>query len=356
MNPLNNINSELIIDSNVIVDNILYIKRRLKKSANFMAIIKSDAYGHIIEDVVKDIDEIVDGYGVVRIEEALKVRKQSNKKILLMQGIYSQADYQIARDNNFDLAVHNNDQFKIIIENKNFENLWLKVNTGMNRLGFEVNEFLEIYEKYLYDKKFVLMSHLAASNDLENPSNHKQISLFRILSNKMHSNVEMSIANTGCIMNFPDDTYDWVRCGIGIYGGYFKDNKIKTAMTLRSPIVNLRHLKKGDKVGYDGRAEALGDMVIATVYMGYADGLPLQIKDGSEVMINGQKANVFGRVSMDLTTIDVTNINDISLGDWCEFFSTNLPVSNIAKSNELISYYFMTSIKPRVKKVYKRTS
>ena len=124
-------------------------------------------------------------------------------------------------------------------------------------------------------------------------------------------------------------------------------------MTLRSPIVNIRNISKGDKVGYDGRAVATKDMKIASVYLGYADGLPLTIKDDTTVMINNQMASVFGRVSMDLTTIDVSNIEKCSAGDWCEFFSPELPITNIAGSNDLISYYLMTSVKSRVKKVYK---
>jgi alanine racemase len=154
-------------------------------------------------------------------------------------------------------------------------------------------------------------------------------------------------------MNFPEKSYDWVRCGIGIYGGYLNDPNIKTAMTLRSPIVNLRSISKGEGVGYDGRAIADKDMKIASVYLGYADGLPVGIKDGTKVLINGSEAQIFGKVSMDLTTIDVTNLKECNVGDWCEFFSPSLPISNIAKSNDLISYYLMTSIKSRVKKIYK---
>ncbi len=348
------INSELIIDGNILRKNISYIKDKLKNKSKFMAVIKSDAYGHNIEEVVGDIKDLADGYGVVRIDEARKIRSLSDKKILLMQGIYSNDEFLEAKDLNLDIVIHNQDQFQIVKENKIFDNLWLKINTGMNRLGFEINDFMKIYNEFLSNKKFTLMTHLAASNDKNSISNQNQFKLFKDLSNKMHKDVDKSIANTGCIMNFPNQLHDWVRCGIGMYGGYFKDSKIKTAMTLRSPIVNIRKIKKNDKVGYDGRAIAKNDMLIATVYLGYADGLPLNIKDGTDVMINNQKAKVFGRVSMDLTTIDITNINDCVLGNWCEFFSRDLPISNIAKSNDLISYYLMTGIKSRVKKVYKR--
>ena len=348
------INSELIIDGNVLRTNISYIKNKLENKSKFMAVIKSDAYGHNLEEVTEDIDDLADGYGVVRIDEARKIRSLSNKKILLMQGIYSNDEFLEAKDLNLDMVVHNKDQFQIVKKNNTFDNLWLKINTGMNRLGFEINDFIDIYNKYLSNKRFTLMTHLAASNDKDSISNQNQFKLFQDLSNKMHKDVDKSIANTGCIMNFPDKLYDWVRCGIGMYGGYFKDDQIQTAMTLRSPIVNLRKIKKHERVGYDGRAIAEKDMIIATVYLGYADGLPLNIKDGTDVLIKGQKAKVFGRVSMDLTTIDVTNINDCNLGDWCEFFSKDLSIANIAKSNDLISYYLMTGVKSRVKKVYKR--
>lgn len=347
------INSELIIDTNILKENISYIKTQLNEKSNFMAVIKSDAYGHNIENVVTNIDDSVDGYGVVRISEAKKIRKMSNKKILLMQGIYSDDELHKAIELNLDTVIHNKYQFGIIKNNNYFEGLWLKINTGMNRLGFEIDDFLNLYNKYLYDKKFILMSHLAASNDINSLSNKNQFKLFDSLSEKINKDIKKSIANTGCVMNFPSHTYDWVRCGIGIYGGYFKDKNIKTAMTLRSPVVNVRKIKKGERVGYDGRAIAKKNMKIATIYLGYADGLPVAIQDGTEVMINDQIAKVFGRVSMDLTTVDVTNLKDCSEGDWCNFFSPKLPVSNIAKNNDLISYYFMTSIKSRVKKVYK---
>jgi len=347
------LNSELLIEPEMFRSNISYIKNRINPSSNFMSVIKSDAYGHHLESIVKDIDDLSDGYGVVRADEAIKIRMLSKKKILLMQGVYNDKDYKLARENNFDIVVHNSDQFNLIKKYNNFENLWFKVNTGMNRLGFDIDEFLKIYNEYLINTKFTLMTHLASSNDPKAISNEKQFSLFESLRSKLHADVSLSIANTGCIMNFPEKSYDWVRCGIGIYGGYLNDTNIKTAMTLRSPIINLRTISKGEGVGYDGRAIADKEMKIASVYLGYADGLPVGIKDGTKVLINGNEAQIFGKVSMDLTTIDVTNLKECSVGDWCEFFSPDLPISNIAKSNDLISYYLMTSVKSRVKKIYK---
>ena len=345
--------SELLIDPSIVRNNISYLRNKIDISSNFMAIIKSDAYGHILSNIVKDIDDLVDGYGVVRLKEAIEIRQISSKKILLMQGVYTQEDFIEARENSLDLVIHNNHQFEIVKNNNSYENLWFKVNTGMNRLGFEENEFLNIYKSHLIDKNFTLMSHLSASNIPNDESNQNQFNRFNELGKKLHSGISKSIANTGCIMNFPEQSFDWVRVGIGIFGGYIGNKELKTAMTLRSPIINIREIKKGEKVGYDGRAEALNNMKIATVYMGYADGLPNHIKDGTEIRINNETAKVFGKVSMDVTTVDVSNISEIALGDWCEFFSPNQPITDLVSSNGLISYDLMIRIKSRVKRIYK---
>ena len=148
---MTSINSELIIDPKIFRENISLLKNKLNNSSKFMAVIKSDAYGHHLEHIVKDIEDLSDGFGVVRIDEALKIRELSNKKILLMQGVYSKEDLDISIQNKFDLVVHNLDQFQILKEGNHYEGLWFKLNTGMNRLGFGIDEFLKIYEEYLAD-------------------------------------------------------------------------------------------------------------------------------------------------------------------------------------------------------------
>ena len=149
---MTSLKSELLIDPSIIQENILHIKNLLPKNSKFMAVIKSDAYGHIMENLIKTIDNHVDGYGTVRIEEAIRIRNKSNKKILLMTGVYSNKDLELAKKHNFDLVVHNQTQFNLIQENDYYKNLWFKVNTGMNRLGFEEQDFLDIYNKNLQDK------------------------------------------------------------------------------------------------------------------------------------------------------------------------------------------------------------
>ena len=148
---MTSINSELIIDPKIFRENISLLKNKLNNSSKFMAVIKSDAYGHHLEHIVKDIEDLSDGFGVVRIDEALKIRELSNKKILLMQGVYSKEDLDISIQNKFDLVVHNQDQFQILKEGNHYEGLWLKLNTGMNRQGnrYPLNETREAIKKVL---------------------------------------------------------------------------------------------------------------------------------------------------------------------------------------------------------------
>ncbi|MDA7786888.1 alanine racemase [Gammaproteobacteria bacterium] len=349
---MTSLRSELIIDPTIVQENINYLKKLIPVGSKFMAVIKSDAYGHIMENLLEHIDDFVDGYGTVRIDEAIRIREASNKKILLMTGVYSEEDLKIASKYDFDLVVHNSEQFDLIKRNNFYKNLWFKINTGMNRLGFEENEFLKIYEEHLKDKKIVLMSHLAASNDPKKHSNKEQFARFNNVYSQLSEEVSRSIANTGCVFNYPDHSYDWVRCGIGMFGGYIGTNELKTAMTLRSPIVNIRKIKKGESVGYDGRATANQDMTVATVYIGYADGLAQNIKDGTIVLVNGKKAKIFGKVSMDLTTVDISDHKACNVGDFCEIFSPKSNINNISIPNDLISYDLMIRIKSRVKKTY----
>ena len=126
--------AELIIDIDVIRNNTIYLKSLLNPNTKFMAVLKANAYGHGLQKIVEGINDIVDGFGLVRIEEALNVRNFSNKTILLMQGLYNKEDLDLAIKNNFDSVIHNQDQL-FILDNKKIH-IWIKVNTGMNRLGF----------------------------------------------------------------------------------------------------------------------------------------------------------------------------------------------------------------------------
>ena len=240
-------------------------------------------------------------------------------------------------------------QFELIGKNENELGLWVKINTGMNRLGLSQEELKVVYEKGIISSDSVLMTHMACADDPDDPINKMQINNFEEAFNLVERKTRRSISNSACLINFPELSFDWIRSGIAAYGGGFKDLNLKTAMTFRAPIISIRNIRKGDRVGYGGRKKASKDMKIAIVYAGYADGIPQTATDGTKVLVNDRQAEIFGRVSMDLVSIDVTNLPEVSENDLVSFWSEDLPIYEFSNKNELISYELMTRISSRVK-------
>ena len=340
--------AELIVDSSKIVSNISQLKSLMSDEAKFMFIVKSNAYGHGLKEIVQKIESNVDAFGVVRIEEAILVRSVTSKPILLMQGIYTDSEIHIARENNLQVVVHSMNQFKLI-GNNNELGLWIKINTGMNRLGLSYEELKVAYERGIISSDSVLMTHMACANDPDDPMNKMQINNFEKAFNLVERKTKRSISNSACLVNFPELSFDWVRSGIAAYGGEFKKLNLRTAMTLRAPIIAIRKIKKGERVGYGGRKKASKDMKIAIVYAGYADGIPQTTTDGTKVLVNDKLAEIFGRVSMDLVSIDITNLPKVSENDLVSFWSEELSINEFSNNNGLISYELMTRISNRVK-------
>ncbi len=341
--------AELIVDSSKIISNISHLKSLISSDSKFMFIVKSNAYGHILKEIIKNLESYVDAFGVVRMEEALLERKASNKPILLMQGIYTEHEINIDREYNIQVVIHKIRQFKFIGKDDNELGLWVKVNTGMNRLGLSHEELKEVYENGIISSNSVLMTHMACADNPDDPMNEMQINKFEKAFDIVERKTKRSICNSACLMNFPQLSFDWVRSGIAAYGGESKNLNLKTAMTFRAPIISIRKIRKGERVGYGGRKIASKDMRIAIVYAGYADGIPQTTIDGTKVLVNDKQAVIFGRVSMDLVSIDITNLPQVSRNDLVSFWSEELPINEFSNNNGLISYELMTRISSRVK-------
>ena len=341
--------AELIIDSSKIISNIAHLKSFKSSESKFMFIVKSNAYGHSLKEIVKNLESHVDAFGVVRMEEAILVREASSKPILLMQGIYTDHEIDEAVKNNIQVVIHDMSQFKLIGNNDNELGLWIKINTGMNRLGLSKEELKVVYEKGIIRSDSVLMTHMACADNPDDPMNKEQIQNFEEAFDLVERKTKRSICNSACLINFPELSFDWVRSGIAAYGGEFKNLNLKTAMTFRAPIISIRNIKKGERVGYGGRKKASKDMRIAIVYAGYADGIPQTTTDGTKVLVNDKQAEIFGRVSMDLVSIDITNLPQVSENDLVSFWCEELPINEFSNNNGLISYELMTRISNRVK-------
>ncbi len=342
-------NSELIIDYGLVRNNIQEIKKNLPKNTNFMGVIKSDAYGHDLEIAVEAINDVVDGYGVVRMDEALVIRENTSKPILAMQGVYSSDAYDLLKQNNICSVIHSTSQLPLARQYQDNLTFWIKLNTGMNRLGIGLDE-LDKFQSFFKDRN-VLMTHLACADNPDDELNKIQFDNFLDSWNQASNKMKRSILNSAGVFNFPEHSYDWVRVGIAMYGGMDLPN-LKTAMKFRSKIISIQTLDLNQRVGYGGRIKTNQPTKIAIVYCGYADGFPQTAQDGTLVLVNDNFAKVFGRVSMDLISIDVSDIPDCKIGDWCELWSSDLSIVENTKKNNLISYELMTKMSSRVNRKY----
>ena len=342
-------NSELIIDFELVRKNIQEIKQRLPKDCNFMGVIKSDAYGHDLKIATNAIKDVVDGFGVVRLDEALVIRENSSKPILAMQGVYSTDAYNSLKQNDIWSVIHSTLQLPLAKQYKNNLIFWIKLNTGMNRLGIKLNE-LNQFKSFFTDQN-VLMTHLACADNPGDELNKTQLDNFKDSWSQASNEMKRSVLNSAGVFNFPEHSYDWVRVGIAMYGGLDLPN-LKTAMKFRSQIISIQSLDTGQRIGYGGRVKTTKPSKIGIVYCGYADGFPQNAIDGTSVMVNDHLTEIIGRVSMDLISIDVSEIPDCKIGDWCELWSPDLPITENAKKNNLISYELMTKMSNRVKRQY----
>ena len=342
-------NSELVIDYELVRNNIQVIKSNLPSNCKIMGIIKSNAYGHDLDKAAQALDDAIDGYGVVRLEEALRIREKSLKPILAMQGVYSSDAYDALKQNNIWSVVHSISQLPLAKQYQDDLLFWIKLNTGMNRLGIALNE-LDQFQSLLKDSN-VLMTHLACADNPEDELNDAQLKNFDYAWNKVANKMQRSVLNSAGVFNFPDQAYDWVRPGIAMYGGITFPG-LKTSMTFRSQIISIQSLNKNERIGYGGRVKTNKPSKIAIVYCGYADGFPQIAIDGTSVMVNSHKSKIIGRVSMDLISIDVTEIPDCKIGDWCELWSPELSILENTKKNGLLSYELMTKMNQRVKRHY----
>ena len=345
-------NSELVIDYELVRNNIQVIKKNLPKDCKFMGIIKSNAYGHDLEKSVQALDGFVDGYGVVRLEEALKIRDISSKPILAMQGVYSSDAYDSLKQHEIWTVIHSVAQLPLAKQYQDELIFWIKLNTGMNRLGIGLDE-IDQFQSFFKEQN-VLMTHLACADNPGDELNDAQFKNFNLAWKKISKKMNRSVLNSAGIFNFPNYSFDWVRSGIAIYGG-IDFPELTTAMTFRSQIISIQSLNANERIGYGGRIKTEKKSKIAIVYCGYADGFPQTAIDGTSVLVNGHLSNIFGRVSMDLISIDLTDIPDCKIGDWCELWSPELSILENTQKNNLISYELMTKMSQRVKRQYLNT-
>jgi len=350
--------TQAVIDLNALVKNYQYIDN-LASNSNTIAVIKADGYGHDASKVASALSTQVKIFAVGFIDEALVLRNDGiENTVLILEGPFKESDFEIAVENNFSLMLHSDYQIKWLstMNPEFFGELWLKVDTGMNRLGFHVDQIDNIMSQLTAQqrKKLVLCSHFSTAEQINSTKPVEQLAKLKLLVSQY--GCKFSMANSAGILNWPNSHGDHTRLGLALYGiSPVAENPLSQplvpVMTLQADVIAIHTIKIGEYVGYGDTWQAQRETKLATVAIGYADGYPRNAKSGTPVFINGKFAPTVGRVSMDMITVDITDLDDIVIGDTVELWGKNISIDIVAQNSDTINYELLTRVSKRVPKV-----
>jgi alanine racemase len=341
--------------------------RTCAPAARIWAVVKANAYGHGLEHGMRGFAQ-ADGLALIETENALRLRELGwVKPILLLEGIFDASDIPLLAEHNISSTVHCIEQIKMLEYTSLYRpiDVHLKMNTGMNRLGFRPEEFRAAYARLRSIRgirNITLMTHFANSDELEHPrlSIAEQVRRFRLGADGLDG--ERSLSNSGGVLHGAsllggeagDLQSDWVRPGIMLYGGTpggrpAKEYGLLPTMTLKSEIIGIQQLEAGDSVGYGSRFQAPGPMTVGVVACGYADGYPRHAEHGTPVLVDGVRTSLVGRVSMDMMTVDLSPVRNARVGSKATLWGDGLPIDEVAQAAGTIGYELMCALAPRVR-------
>jgi alanine racemase len=337
----------------------LNIAKTAAPKAKVIATIKANAYGHGALKVAHALTE-ADALAVARIEEGIELRLGGiNNDIIVLSGVTQPEHFSACHHHNLTAVIHNMHTCMQLSEFSQVLSVWLKVDTGMHRLGIHTKEFndaLQLIDKQSNITLKGVMSHLANAEIISHADNAMQNTIFNELC-LTHGINNRSLANSAGLLFHPKMQYEWVRPGIMIYGSNPSTHEnalsqqLKPAMTLKSKVLQVKSVSVGDKVGYNGQWIADKPSKIATIAIGYADGYPRHAPNGTPIYINGNLYPLVGRVSMDLITVDVSK-GGVRSDDEVELWGRSLPANIIAQHAKTISYELFTGVTSRVERHY----
>ena len=338
------------------------VVRKLAPKAAILAMVKANGYGHGADWVAEQVKDKVNGFAVARLSEAHLLRDAKPSAQILLLGTLLDSDllHECAKLE-LDIVVHDLASAKRLASTPLSRPItaWLKLNVGMNRLGMSATEFSEAHQLLIacpHIAGIQHMSHFSDAEDIDISLTNQQSQKLQALSASLGQH-PLSMANSAAIIAHPETHHDWVRPGIMLYGDdptqrLSGELALKPVMTFKTKIIALRDVAKGECVGYNRRWQAKAPARIATVAAGYADGYPRHAPDGTPVLVNGQRASLAGRVSMDLMTIDVSHLPRTEIGDDVTLWGEGLAAAEVGKHCGTISYELFTRITERVNRVY----
>jgi len=359
-----------VINLSALQHNLQRAKTAAPRSQQF-SIIKANGYGHGLVQVAQALKES-DGFGVASVEEALELKAaEIAQPILLLEGFFHADELEQIQQNDLQIVVHHEQQL-VALETLSAKHtlhqklitVWLKVDTGMHRLGFDPDVVPEIVQRLMacdiVNKPIRMMTHLANADDMRNKTTQQQIELFKtiLVDESVNENIERSIANSAGILGWMGSYSDLARPGILLYGvsPFLKETGairgLLPVMTLCSELIAVKQCRKGDAVGYGGDWVCPEDMLVGVVGIGYGDGYPRHAKEGTEVLVNGKRVPLVGRVSMDMICVDLREYPEAKIGSEVVLWGEGLPAEEVAESASTIAYDLFCGVTARVPREY----
>lgn len=346
-----------VIDTAALRHNLARV-RELAPRSKVLAVIKANAYGHGSVPAAVALAG-ADGFAVARLEEAVALRAAGLRhRIVLLEGVFGRDELRLAAHHGLDLCVHETEQLAMLDawRGDHVFNVWLKADTGMNRLGFKPAQFARAVERLTacpaVAKPMTLITHLACADERDESMTRAQLELFARLTAGVPG--ERSIANSAATLGCEAARADWVRPGLMLYGvSPFADSTgeawgLKPAMRLETSVIAVKDVEAGERVGYGATWTAPRRTRLAVAAVGYGDGYPRNTAGGTPVLVNGQRATLVGRVSMDMITIDVTDLPRVLVGDPVVLWGPGVPVEQAARSAGTIPYELICGVSQRV--------
>jgi alanine racemase len=338
-----------------------YQLARQTTGAKALAVIKADAYGHGAVQVAQALEADADGFAVACIEEALELRAAGVRApILLLEGFFEADELALIVEHDFWCVVHSVWQLQAIEQATLGKplNIWLKLDSGMHRVGLHPQDFQASHQRLLASgnvANIILMSHFARADELDSPSSSEQLAIFDAARQGLSA--EISLRNSPAVLGWPDIPSDWVRPGIMLYGATPFDrphpmaDQLQPVMTLESKVICVRELAAGEPVGYGAAFVTERSSRVGVVALGYADGYPREAPNGTPVWIDGQPSQLLGRVSMDMLCVDLSHLPHAGLGSRVELWGKNVLASDVAARAGTIPYRIFCNLR-RVPRLY----
>lgn len=345
------------ISSSALQNNLAMLRKQASAS-QVMAVVKANGYGHGLLNVANCLVS-ADGFGLARLEEALELRAGGVKaRLLLLEGFFRSTDLPVLVAHNIDTVVHHESQIEMLEQAKLSKpvTVWLKVDSGMHRLGVTPEQFSNVYKRLLacdnIAKPIHLMTHFACADEPENQYTEVQMAAFNSLTAGLPG--FRTLANSAGSLYWPKSQGDWIRPGIALYGvspvtgDCGANHGLIPAMNLVSRLIAVRDHRADQPVGYGCYWTSKQDTRLGVVAIGYGDGYPRNAPEGTPVWINGRRVPIVGRVSMDMLTVDLGQGAKDKVGDDVLLWGQALPVEEVAERIGTIAYELVTKLTPRV--------